>query len=101
MATKFFTTPDTDIKEGLITHADQEKDGLSFALVDTPDGPLLSVAGTDAAIAAWQERTKLSELTGNEYQTRRDAYELAGLTAQKKRLEEELQKVNTRIAELS
>lgn len=74
-----------DWKAGLITHDDQEKDGLKFNYF----GGMVAVEGADTAIGNWSKRTGAKEIDGKTYSNDKLTIEKAALEAEIVNLEAE------------
>lgn len=67
-----------DWKSGLITHDDQEKDGLSFNYF----GGMVAVEGADTAVGNWSKRTGAKEIDSKTYSNDKLALEKTALEAE-------------------
>jgi len=89
MATHYYRIDPAAIGQGFITHEDQEKSGLAFAIA----GDIAAVTGDETAAAAWAKRTGSAALDGKAALADLATYASDGVKA-------EIAETETRLADL-
>ena len=92
--TKYYTA--NKINKGFITHTDREKSKLQFDIV----GSVVKVAGNSTDIDKWAARNGVEEILTLQATVQINQYILNGLQKEETRLQNELQDIVNKIAQM-